>query len=292
MNGKYIIEARNVYYNYSDGTPALNGVNLKIVTGQKVAVLGANGAGKSTLFLHFNGIIRPSHGKILFNGKELNYGHRPLLELRKNIGLVFQDPDDQLFSASVIQDVAFGPLNLGREKAEALASSRAAMEETEVVEVAQKPTHLLSHGQKKRVSIAGVLAMNPLVIVFDEPTACLDPRMADKIIELINKLNRQGKTIIMSTHDVDLAFDWADYVILLRNGTVAGEGKPQDVFLQSTLIDTCGLKTPWVFDIYRQLQQIGMFAPELPVPTNKDILFEMIKNCAMLYKPKRKTAGV
>lgn len=274
----YIIEARNLIYDYPDGTRALNGMTMCIKEGQKVAVLGTNGAGKSTLFLHFNGILRPRQGAVLFNGQPVDYRHRSLIELRKNVGIVFQDPDNQLFSASVLQDVAFGPLNLGLDKNTALDRAHKAMEETEIDYLQNKPTHFLSYGQKKRVSIAGVLAMEPRVIVFDEPTACLDPRMAGKIMSLLQQLNKQGKTLVMSTHDVDLAYSWADYVYVLQRGRVAGEGTPREVFADRELLAGCGLKLPWVLEVYWELIDNELIAPTVPVPSNKDTLMELIRN--------------
>ncbi|AGL01801.1 energy-coupling factor ABC transporter ATP-binding protein [Desulfoscipio gibsoniae] len=277
---KYIIEARELVYQYPDGTNALNGLTMQIKEGQKVAVLGANGAGKSTLFLHFNGILRPRQGQILFDGRSMDYRHRSLVELRKNVAIVFQDPDHQLFSASVLQDVAFGPLNLGLDKNVALAKAREAMRQTEIDTLSSKPTHFLSYGQKKRVSIAGVLAMEPRVIIFDEPTACLDPRMVDKTMDLLHRLNKQGKTLVMSTHDVDLAYSWADYIYFINGGQVAGEGTPREVFLNRELLAGCGLKQPWVLEVYRELIDSGLLATTAPMPDSKETLLELIRNAS------------
>lgn len=278
MRPSYIIETRDLIYDYPDGTRALNGLSMCVKKGQKVAVLGTNGAGKSTLFLHFNGILRPQQGVVLFNGQPVDYRHSSLIELRKNVGIVFQDPDNQLFSASVLQDVAFGPLNLGLDKNTALAKAQKAMRETEIDYLQSKPTHFLSYGQKKRVSIAGVLAMEPQVIVFDEPTACLDPGMVDKIMGLLQQLNKQGKTLIMSTHDVDLAYSWADYVYVIKGGRVAGEGTPREIFTNRELLAVCGLKLPWVLEVYWELIDNGLLSPTVPVPSGKDTLMELIRN--------------
>jgi len=278
---QYIIEAQEIEYTYPDGTKALNGLTMQVKEGRKIAVLGANGAGKSTLFLHFNGILRPGRGQILFRGRAVHYRQRSLLELRKNVGIVFQDPDNQLFSASVLQDVAFGPLNLGLDRDIALARSRQAMRKTEIETLQNKPTHFLSYGQKKRVSIAGVLAMEPQVIIFDEPTACLDPRMAQKILELLKRLSKQGKTLIMSTHDVDLAYSWADYVFMIKNGTVVGKGSPQQVFLRPELLHNCGLTTPWVIEVYRELINSNLIVDSAPVPKDRKELFNLIRNTSI-----------
>ncbi|SFG24268.1 cobalt/nickel transport system ATP-binding protein [Desulfotomaculum arcticum] len=275
-----IIEVHKVLYTYSDGTNALNGITMKIQEGQKIAVLGANGAGKSTLFLHFNGILRPKRGQILFQGNVVDYRHRSLLELRKNIGIVFQDPDSQLFSASVLQDVAFGPLNLGWSREMALAKCEQAMQETEIEDLKNKPTHFLSYGQKKRVAIAGVLAMEPQVIIFDEPMAGLDPQMTQKIMNLLQKLSQQGKTLIISTHDVDLAYGWADYIFLIKDGTILSEGTPGEIFLSKELLHRCGLQTTWIIDIYRELVTCGLLAGDIPLPRDQGALLKLIKNAS------------
>lgn len=278
---QYIIEARDVVYSYPDGTRALNGINIKIIKGKKIAVLGNNGAGKSTLFLHFNGILRPKHGQIIFQGQEIKYRQKNLMELRKNVGIVFQDPDNQLFSASVLQDIAFGPLNLGLGQKTSLARSEDAMRLTAIEELKNKPTHFLSYGQKKRVSIAGVLAMEPKVLIFDEPTACLDPQMSDKVMDLLQLLNQQGKTLILSTHDIDLAYSWADYVFLIREGMVIDQGSPGEIFLKPEVLKVCGLKTPWLIDVYLEMVNCGQMPSDTPIPRSKEELLGMIRNISI-----------
>jgi len=240
--------------------------------------------------LHLNGILRPHSGKVLFRGAEARYHQRDLLDLRKNVGIVFQDPESQLFSASVLQDVSFGPANLGLTKYEALASTQEAMRQTGITGLEGRPTHFLSYGQKKRVSIAGVLAMEPAVIIFDEPTACLDPGMAIKIMALLDEQSRQGKAIIMSTHDVDLAYDWADYVYLLKDGGVIGEGEPQHVFLRHDWLDHCDLTCPTVIETYLQLTDSGLLPINKPIPRNKQELFQSIRSASPGSGPLLKTA--
>lgn len=285
-----VIETRELTYTYPDGTRALRGINIKLAAGQKIAVLGSNGAGKSTLFLHLNGILRPQGGKVLFKGCEIRYHQRDLLELRKNVGIVFQDPESQLFSASVLQDVSFGPVNLGLSQNEALAAAKEAMRQTGITDLESRPTHFLSYGQKKRVSIAGVLAMEPALIIFDEPTACLDPGMALKTMALLDELSRQGKAIIMSTHDVDLAYDWADYVYLLKDGGVIGEGEPQNVFLRQDWLDRCDLTCPIVVETYLELTGSGLLPVNKPVPRNKQELFQNIRSVSPASGPLLTTA--
>ncbi|MFA7468522.1 MAG: ATP-binding cassette domain-containing protein [Desulfotomaculaceae bacterium] len=285
-----VIETRELTYTYPDGTQALRGINIKLTAGQKIAILGSNGAGKSTLFLHLNGILRPHSGKVLFRGSEVRYHQRDLLDLRKNVGIVFQDPESQLFSASVLQDVSFGPANLGLTNNEALAATQEAMRQTGITGLEGRPTHFLSYGQKKRVSIAGVLAMEPAVIIFDEPTACLDPGMALKIMALLDEQSQQGKAIIMSTHDVDIAYDWADYVYLLKDGGVIGEGEPQHVFLRRDWLDRCDLTCPTVIETYLELTGSGLLPINKPIPRNKQELFQSIRSASPGSGPLLKTA--
>ncbi|MDK2821891.1 MAG: cobalt/nickel transport system ATP-binding protein [Clostridia bacterium] len=271
-----ILEAKAVKFTYPDGTQALKGVTLDIPEGKKIAVLGSNGAGKSTLFLHFNGILRPQEGDIYFAGTKLSYNHNALKKLRQHVGIVFQDPDSMLFSASVLQEISFGPLNLGLDRGQVLSRVQKAMEATGITNLKDKPTHFLSYGQKKRVAIASVLAMEPEVIIFDEPTAYLDPKSIKEIIALLETINQQDKTIVLSTHDVDIAYSWADYTYVLAQGQVIGKGKPEEVFQNASLLETADLTRPWILDVYEGLKKKGWLPVTAPVPKNKAELLELI----------------
>jgi len=273
---EYILEVRGVYFKYPDGTGALENLSMSIEKGRKVVVLGPNGSGKTTLFLHFNGILRPSRGSVRFAGRDVRYDHSSLMELRKNVGIVFQDPDTQLFSASVLQEVSFGPLNMGLPKDQVLQRVHGAMAAAGISELKNRPTHFLSYGQKKRVSIADILAMDPAVIIFDEPTACLDPRMKLRVVDLLDRINRDGKTVIMSTHDVDLAYSWADCVFVLKGGTVAGEGSPEKIFQDEGLLRRTDLEKPWLVDVYNELKKKGWILNGAPAPRAKSELFKII----------------
>ena len=271
-----ILEAVDIKFSYPDGTNALRKVNLEVKKGEKLAILGSNGAGKSTLFLHFNGIYRPNTGSIKYRGQDISYEKKALTELRKKVGIVFQDPDSQLFSASVWQDISFGPLNL--ELAEEVVVDRVeqAMSDTETTDLKDKPTHMLSYGQKKRVSIAGVLAMEPEVIIFDEPTAWLDPRHAREFMELLEKLSREGKTIIISTHDVDLAYSWSDRIAIMHCGEIIASGEPGQVFRRPELIERADLVLPWMLEMHSELVQKGWLPPSTPLPKTREDLFRSI----------------
>lgn len=284
---EYILEARDVEFVYPDGVKALKGVNVSIEKGKKIAFLGANGAGKTTLFLHFNGILRPKRGKIWFKGRDISYGHAALLELRKNVGIVFQDPDNQLFSASVLQEISFGPLNLGLPEEEVLQRVREAMAATWVSELEHRPTHLLSYGQKKRVCIADILAMRPLVMICDEPTACLDPKLSLEMMSLFDRISCEGTTVILSTHDVDLAYSWADYVYLMKDGVIAGKGEPESIFQNEVLLECTGMEKPWLVDIYLELSKKRWIPDGAPVPRTKKELLEIIKGDTGASRLKR-----
>lgn len=249
-----MLEARNITFSYDDGTEALNNVNLKVDKGDIVALLGKNGAGKSTLFLHFNGILRPDNGEIIIDGEKLKYDKKSLIKFRQKVGLVFQNPDDQIFAPSVEEDVAFGPLNLKLPMEEVQKRVHEALERVGMVGFEKKAPHHLSGGQKKRVAIAGILAMKPEIMVFDEPTAGLDPKGASKIINLLKELNEQGITIIISTHDVDLVPQYANKVYVLHEGEIIGEGTAKDIFSNKELINKANLELPIIANFFKKIE--------------------------------------
>ncbi|MBO8168271.1 MAG: ATP-binding cassette domain-containing protein [Thermoanaerobacteraceae bacterium] len=271
-----ILEVEDLYFKYEDGTEALRGITLAIERGKKTILLGANGAGKSTLFLHFNGVYRPERGVVRFQGEPVKYNNAFLKKLRKNVGIVFQDPDTQLFSANVFQEISFGPLNLGLSQEEARQRVEQAMAETGITHLRDRPTHLLSYGEKKRVAIADILAMQPEVIIFDEPTAWLDPASHRQVVALLEDINRQGRTLVLSTHDVDLAYSWADYIIVLKEGRVVGEGTPEIIFRNDTLLETAGLAKPWLVEVYDQLLHKGWIRETEQLPRSKEELFHVL----------------
>lgn len=273
-----IIEAVDIEYAYSTGTKALKGLSMGIPKGKKIAILGANGAGKSTAFLHFNGILKPHKGCIKFKGKEISYKRSDLMELRKEVGIVFQDPDSQLFSGSVLQEISFGPMNLGLSKEEVKRRVYRAMDATGIRDLEHRPTHFLSFGQKKRVAIADILAMEPEVIILDEPTAWLDPKHTAGIMNLMDEMNQEGKTVILSTHEVDIAYAWADYIYVFNDGKVIGFGTPPEIFSNDQILREANLTKPIVYELFEELLNRNMLIQEAGIPRNKDELFSMIKN--------------
>lgn len=273
-----LFDIENLTHCYADGTIALRNLSITVKQGKKIAILGNNGAGKSTLLLHLNGILQPTNGTIRFKGKEVKYDRKSLLSLRKHVGIVFQDPDSQLFSANVIQDIAFGPQNLGLPKEEVLRKVEWAMEQTETTAFSDKPTHFLSLGQKKRVAIAGVLAMDPEIIILDEPTAGLDSYFSKQIMNVLDHIQKQGKTIILSTHDVNLAYQWADEIIIMHDGEILCYGDPVTVFKQAHLIRKAHLDAPWVMETFQFLVQEKFFSANEVIPQNKEELFQKISS--------------
>ncbi|WP_292381153.1 energy-coupling factor ABC transporter ATP-binding protein [Methanosarcina sp. UBA289] len=253
-----ILEARGLKYAYPDGTVAVQDLNLEIKKGKKISFVGQNGSGKSTLFLLLNGTLKPAEGEVLFHGVPFKYDSKSLRDIRKSIGIVFQNSDDQIFAPTVYQDVAFGPANLGYSKEKVDACVQQALEYVGLSRLKDKPPHHLSGGQKKRVAIAGIMAMEPEVIILDEPLSNLDPVGADEIIELLNEFNHFGSTIIISTHDVDLAYRWSDYVFLLSNSKIIGQGTPSDVFKEPELLKKAGLRQPTTLEIYHEIERRGL----------------------------------
>lgn len=239
-----IIEAKNITYLYPDGTKALDKINFSVEKGNIVSLLGKNGAGKSTLFLHFNGIFEPESGEILVDNEKLKYDKKSLLKVRQKVGIVFQNPDDQLFAPTVEEDVAFGPLNIGLSQEETKKRVTDALKRVGMDGFEKKPPHHLSGGQKKRVAIAGILAMGPEIMVLDEPTSGLDPKGASKILKLLYELNNEGMTIIIATHDVDLVPIYSNKINIIRDGKIIKEGTPHEVFDDADLIRDADLRLP------------------------------------------------
>lgn len=276
MDKEYIIETRNLNFKYQDGTKALNNISLKIEKGKKISFLGVNGSGKSTLFLNFNGVLKPSSGKVFYSGNEIKYKAASLNALRKNVGIVFQDPDNQLFSASVYQEISFGPMNLNLDEVEVRRRVDEALINTGMTEFKDKAVHFLSYGQKKRVAIADIIAMNPEVIILDEPTSSLDPKHSKQIVEIFNDLNETGMTVILSTHDVELAYAWSDYIFVMKDGEIVREGSPYEIFSDDELISNSYLEKPLILEVFEKLHANGKINSDVQAPRNKQDLFKII----------------
>ena len=252
-----MLEVKNIKYSYNADYQALKGVSLKVEKGDMVALLGKNGAGKSTLFLHLNGIYQPDEGQVFIDGEELKYDKKSLLKFRQKVGIVFQNPDDQIFAPTVEEDVAFGPLNLGLPMEEVQDRVEEALSRVGMSGFEKTAPHHLSGGQKKRVAIAGILAMKPEVMVLDEPTAGLDPQGVVDLSILLNELNDEGITIVISTHEVDLVPNYAKKVFVLVDGLLIAEGTPKEIFAKPEILEQANLKVPIVTNLFQQLESEG-----------------------------------
>ncbi len=235
----HTIHVDELSFHYPDGHQALDGVSLFIAPGEKVALVGPNGAGKSTLMLHLNGIIRPTGGRVTLGGlevKEANLG-----QVRAWAGLVFQDPDDQLFSPTVFDDVAFGPLHMARPAAEVRQRVEKALAAVHMSDYGHRLSHHLSMGEKKRIAIATVLAMDPLVLVLDEPTAGLDPRARRSLIRLLDEL---PQTMLVATHDMRMVDELFPRMVVMDRGRVVADGPTQSLMQDNALLEAHGLERP------------------------------------------------
>lgn len=228
-----------VHYRYPNGYEALRGVTFRLTHGEKAAIVGANGAGKSTLLLHTDGLLLPTSGQVVVGG--IAVAPRTLHLVRQSVGLVFQNPDDQLFMPTVEQDVAFGPANMGLTPEEIERRVAAALEAVGALHLRQSAPYHLSGGQKKSVSIATVLAMEPSVLVLDEPTANLDPRARRLVIELLRSFTH---TMLIATHDMEMVLELCDRTLAMKEGCIAADGPTREVFGDLSLLETCGLEQP------------------------------------------------
>lgn len=235
----HLVEAHNLCYVYPDGTRALEGIQFRITHGESVAVIGGNGAGKSTLLMHLNGCLVPAAGTVRVGDFPIT--PKTLPHVRETVGMVFQDPDDQLFMPTVEDDVAFGPLNLCLPAEEVSARVDAALETVGALHLKHRPPYRLSGGEKRAVAIATVLAMSPSILVMDEPTSNLDP-LARR--QLINLLKRFDHTLIIATHDLDMALDVCKRTLILKNGKIVADGPTRALLQDRVLLEDCRLEMP------------------------------------------------
>jgi cobalt/nickel transport system ATP-binding protein len=248
-----LLTVRGVDYAYSGGVMALRDLNLTVEKGQKLAILGPNGSGKTTLLLHLNGAFQPTRGEIRLEGRPVGYDRRSLSDWRRRVGLVLQEPDDQLFAATVGQDVSFGPLNLGLTAVETRERVDEALAALRIADLVDRATHTLSFGQKKRVAIAGLLAMRPEILALDEPTAGLDPHGVAHLLDALQRLHEAGTTLVFSTHDVELAYAWADQAAIFQDGTVLHQGETTAVLADRALLQQAQLQPPLLLELAQLL---------------------------------------
>lgn len=258
------IELKHVTYTYNPGTAyemhALKDINLKIPDGQFIGMIGHTGSGKSTLIQHLNGLIRPTQGEVLYEGENIWKENYNLKQLRSQVGLVFQYPEHQLFEIDVLTDVCFGPRNLGLSQEEAEEQAKKALEQVGIPEeLYRKSPFELSGGQKKRVAIAGVLAMNPRILILDEPTAGLDPKGRDEILDEIAKLHKMRKiSIVLVSHSMEDIAKYVERIIVMNKGEVAFDNTPREVFSHYRELEAIGLAAPQITYIMHALREKGM----------------------------------
>lgn len=259
-----LIKMENVKYRYKRNlqvTSAIDGINVKIDKGEFISIIGRNGSGKSTFAKLLNAILIPTEGDVYIKGvKTTDENH--LWEIRKSVGMVFQNPDNQIVATTVEEDVAFGPENLGIPSVEIRRRVDEALKLVGIYDYRQHAPHLLSGGQKQRVAIAGVLAMQPRCLVLDEPTAMLDPRGRREVMDTVRRLNREeGITVIFITHFMEEAV-YADRVIVLGDGEIIFQGTPEETFRQSSLLRNHGLDVPPVAELAEELRAAGLAVPD------------------------------
>lgn len=242
-----ILSLRGVSYAYRGQAPALDDATLSLSDGERVALLGANGAGKSTMFLLCNGVLTPERGEILLDGEPVGKKDTGLRRLRQSVGLVFQNPEDQLIGATVRSEISFGPMNLCLSETEVRAAVESSAAAMNLEAMLDKPPQYLSGGEKKRVSIADILAMRARVILFDEPTASLDPAHTALLEQTLEALHRDGLCLLVSTHDVNFAWRWADRAVVLSKGRILRDGPICEVYADDALLKEAGLHKPELF---------------------------------------------
>lgn len=252
------LQTKDLSFTYPDGTEALKKVNITIKKGERIAIMGPNGAGKSTLFSHFNGLSEPTSGHVEIDGEKIIFERDELLKVRQKVGIVFQDPNDQLFAPTVKEDVAFGPMNLGLDYDEVNSRITEALELVGMSGFEDKTPHHLSGGQQKRVAIAGIIAMKPEIMILDEPTAGLDPEGVDKVLNILNNLNKEGISIVISSHDIEMVNHFADKIYVLYGGEIIASGDKHQIFSDKELLKKAHLKAPITTEILYKLKEKGL----------------------------------
>lgn len=270
------LSTENLSFTYPDGTHALKNINIEIEKGEKVAIIGPNGAGKSTLFSHFNGLTEPTSGCVKIEDKPISFEKDELLKVRQKVGIVFQDPNDQLFAPTVKEDIAFGPMNLGLSYDEVEKRVEDALKMVGMENYEDKTPHHLSGGQQKRIAIAGIIAMKPELMILDEPTAGLDPDGVEKVLNILNQLNEEGMTLIISSHDIDMISKYADKIFVLYNGEIIESGNKNKIFSDMELLKKAHLRTPITTEILYNLKESGLNVNTEKISV-KDTCAEIIK---------------
>lgn len=277
---KPMMDARGVRYSYpGTGAEALQGLTMSLPEGKKTAICGHNGSGKSTLFLHAIGIHRPAAGEMSWKGSPISYRPGDLQKLRQQVGLVFQDPEQQLILSTPYEDISYGLRNAGIPEQDISRRARHVLASMGLEHVASTPIHHLSLGQKKRVALAGVMVLEPELLLLDEPTAYLDRLSEQQLVEELNRIHENGTTVVMATHDMNLAYAWADWILVMDRGKCVLEGEPYDVFKQEDLILSLGLEPPLLLQVWSSLPADVRAAnsPPRSIAELKELMIELYK---------------
>ncbi|MEG1848050.1 MAG: ABC transporter ATP-binding protein [Lachnospiraceae bacterium] len=269
-----LLQVQNLTFAYRESA-VLKDINVTIHRGEKIAVMGANGAGKSTFFLHLNGVLHQDEGTICLAGRQIQ--KKTETKLRQKVGYVFQDADSQLIASNVRAEISFGPMNLGLSQKEVKKRVEEALNYMDLEDLAERPPHYLSGGEKKRVSIADILAMEPEILLFDEPMAALDPFNASRVEQILWNLHEEGKTLLIATHDVDFAYRFADRIIVFAEGSILADGDPFDLFHNTDMMEQAHLKAPAMMTVWEALRTANLVTQSLPYPTTLSQVVEAVK---------------
>lgn len=234
---------------------AIANLNLTLKSGQKYGIIGRNGCGKTTLFRLMNGLYRPQKGVIRWQGNLVKYNNQYLTELRQKVGLVFQDPEQQLVGMTVEEDLSYGLYNLGLNPSTIADKIRQTLDHFALTDLAYTPVNHLSLGQKKRLSIADIMILKPQLLLLDEPTAYLDPYQTYHLLDTLEKIHQEGTTIVMATHHLDLIYSWADWIFVMDEGTIKQEGTPEKIFNQKEFLEDLGLNIPFSVNLWNAISQ-------------------------------------
>ena len=248
-----MFKINNLTYKYDKNRKALDNITMDFDRGDIIGIIGSNGSGKSTLFNNLMGILKATQGEILYKNNQLKYDKKSLYNLRKEVGIVFQDPEKQIFYSMVYDDLAFALRNIGMDEKTIRIRINKALESVNGKDFIDRPVHSLSFGQKKRVAIASVIAMENNLVLLDEPTAGLDPESTKAIIDIIKSMHKKGKKIVITSHGMNLIYDICDYVYILNQGKIISEGNVEEVFVDEEKIEEAGLELPWLVKLNKNM---------------------------------------
>jgi energy-coupling factor transporter ATP-binding protein EcfA2 len=274
MSGAPRIETRDLWFGYEDGPAALRGISIRIEPGEFVAIVGQNGSGKTTLVKHFNGLLRPRRGEVLLDGGDI--ARQPVGALARRVGYVFQNPDHQIFSATVREEIAFGPANLGLDQAEVEARTADALDRFNLAPHAESQPAALGFGLRRQISVAAVYAMQTPILILDEPTTGLDWKHIAGLMGLVKEVNAKGRTVILITHDMRIVANYAPRCMVIREGQALIHGDTRDVFRQAALLESTHLRPPQIAELGRRMEGHGLQAGILTVPEFCDAYGDLI----------------